>query len=210
MSCIVPEKVKDAWYFRSLWFKILTVYSFFYLIESIFVLTKLTKGDPKVDWRVAIIIFCSIEGLAITFVIIGFVLLSIWFVNLFKLYPQFEPMKAGMITFCTIVIFIQVLRLLTYIIYQETFRYPDSPKAKDFLIFFIVFNVAVELTLNGFVLFYSQKTNSSDLDHSDSEASRTRTSSHAPTEGTIEDSENEAEFVGIDYNRNDQGEIRPA
>ncbi len=68
----------------------------------------------------------------------------------------------------------------------------------------------VELALNGFVLFYSQKTNSSNLDLSKSEANRTRTSSHAPTEGTVEDSENGAEFVGIDYNRNDQGEIRPA
>lgn len=119
-------------------------------------------------------------------------------------------MKAGLITFCTIVIFIQVLRLITYILYQENFRQPDSQKAKDFLIFFIIFNIAVELTLNGFVLFYSQKTNSSDLDLSKSEANETRTSSHASSEGTVEDSEDGAEFVGIDYNRNDQGEIRPA
>ena len=111
------EKEKDAQYFKSLWYKILAVFTLFYAIETIVVLTEIFSDPDHINWELARIIFCTIEGVAMTLVIIGFLVLIFLFNRLFKQYDQFDPMKASMITFCSIVIFIQVLRLIAYAIY---------------------------------------------------------------------------------------------
>jgi hypothetical protein len=158
------EKEKDAHYFKSLWYKTLAVFTLFYAIESVFVLTELFSHPKNANWKVAKICFCTIEGVAMVSVILGFLVLIVFFSKLFKVYDQFEPMKTSLIVFCSIVIFIQVLRLTAYVIYQAVVNHPYSTLVKDFLITFVFFNVAVELTLNGFVLYYSRKSTSSGRD----------------------------------------------
>ena len=95
----------------------MAVFTFFYAIETIFVLSEILDRNVQINWNLAKIFFCTIEGVAMAIAIFGFVLLIVWFTVLFKQYDQFDPMKTSLITFCSIVIFIQVLRLIAYAIY---------------------------------------------------------------------------------------------
>ena len=82
------------------------------------------------------------------------------------------------------------------------------------MIAFVFFNVAVELTLNSFVLHYSRKSTSRSNDRLKTEVSslsqknQTMVTSHL-SGGTVEASENDAEFAGIEYTRNADGDIKP-
>lgn len=78
-------------------------------------------------------------------------MLWIGFDKLFKLYDQFQPMKAGLKIIFTGAILLSALRLATYIVYQ----WFERQELVIIVIFF--FTVFIDLSLNGFVLYYSEK-----------------------------------------------------
>ena len=88
-----------------------------YAVESSVLIVAFYYPDGA-DWESAKTISNIIQSIFIACVLVGFVLLSILFRNLFKKYDQFYPMKASQITFCSIVISISALRLTSYIIYK--------------------------------------------------------------------------------------------
>jgi hypothetical protein len=54
------EKEKDGQYFKSLWYKTLAIFTLFYAIETMFVLSEIFADPDHINWKLARILFCTI------------------------------------------------------------------------------------------------------------------------------------------------------
>jgi hypothetical protein len=61
-------------------------------------------------------------------------------------------MKPGVITFFTIIITIELLRLVSYIVFEVTVR----TDTRYLFVYFTMFNATIELLLNFFVIYFSR------------------------------------------------------
>ena len=67
-------------------------------------------------------------------------------------------MKTGVITFFTIIITIELLRVVSYLIFEVKVR----TDTRHLFVYFTMFNSMIELLLNAFVIYFSRLGKKSD------------------------------------------------